>query len=143
MAFNLAMLLGFLVVCGAILVVFLVVGKLIRPRVPHPVKATTYECGERPFGPAWFNFNNRFYVIALVFVVFDVEVALVVPAVVIFRKLMDAGLGLLAFIEIFFFLGILFVALIYVWARGDLKWVQHVENPSCEPIDLGPKETSS
>ncbi len=143
MAFNLAMLLGFLLICGAILLVFLVVGKFVRPRVPHPTKASTYDGGERPFGPAWFNFNHRFYVIALVFVVFDVEVALLVPAVVVFRKLMDAGLGLLAFIEIFFFLTILFVALIYVWARGDLNWVREIEDPTCEPTEIGSKEGSS
>ena len=135
------MVFGFLVVSAGIFLVILLFGKLIRPRVPQEIKSTTYECGEKPFGPAWFNFNNRFYVIALVFVVFDVEVALVVPTVVVFRELLDGGLGLLAFIEIFLFLAILFVALIYVWARGDLKWVRAVKDPVCEPLDLGGKPT--
>jgi NADH-quinone oxidoreductase subunit A len=139
MGYHLAMVFGFLVVSGGSLLVFLLFGKLIRPRIPQEIKSTTYECGEKPFGPAWFNFNNRFYVIALVFVVFDVEVALVVPAVTVFRELLDSGLGLLAFIEVFLFLAILFVALIYVWARGDLKWVRAVKDPVCEPLDLGGK----
>lgn len=143
MAFNLAVLLGFLFVSAVALLVFLLFGKLIRPSEPHPEKASTYECGERPLGAAWFNFNNRFYVIALVFVVFDVEVALVVPAAVIFRKLIDQGHALLAFIEIFFFLGVLFVALIYVWVRGDLRWVREVKEPSCEPVEVGRKEAAS
>jgi NADH-quinone oxidoreductase subunit A len=132
MAFNLAMVLGFLAVSGVALLVFLLFGKFIRPRNPDTIKSSTYECGEKPFGPAWFNFNNRFYVIALVFVVFDVEVALVVPAVLVFRKLLAEGQGLLAFIEIFFFLGILLVALIYVWARRDLTWVRDVEDTAGE-----------
>ncbi len=139
MGYNLAMVFGFLVVSGGALLALLLFGKLIRPRLPQEIKSTTYECGEKPFGPAWFNFNNRFYVIALVFVVFDVEVALVVPAVVVFRELLDSGLGLLAFIEVFLFLAILFVALIYVWARGDLKWVRAVKDPVCEPLDPDPK----
>jgi len=135
MGFNLATVLGFLAVSGVALLVFLLFGKLIRPRNPDPIKSSTYECGEKPIGPAWFNFNNRFYVIALIFVVFDVEIALVVPAVVVFRKLLAEGQGLLAFIEIFFFLSILLVALIYVWARRDLTWVRDIEDPT-----PGPKE---
>lgn len=130
MAFNLATVLGFLAVSGLALFVFLLVGRLIRPSKPEATKATTYECGEKPFGPAWFNFNNRFYVIALVFVVFDVEVALVVPAVVVFRELLTEGLGLLAFVEIFLFLIILLVALVYVWARGDLGWDRIIQQLS-------------
>jgi len=133
MGFNLATVLGFFAVSGLALGVFLLAGRFLRPRKPEDIKASTYECGEKPFGHAWFSFNNRFYVIALIFVVFDVEVALVVPAAVIFRKLVDQGLGVLAFVEIFFFLGILFVALIYVWARGDLKWVRAIEEPTCSP----------
>jgi NADH-quinone oxidoreductase subunit A len=140
MGFNLATVLGFLAVSGLALGVFLLAGKLVRPSKPDDIKASTYECGEKPFGPGWFSFNNRFYVIALVFVVFDVEVALVIPAAVIFRKLIEQGMGVLAFVEIFFFLGILFVALIYVWARGDLTWVRAIKDPTCEPITIGPRE---
>ena len=124
MAFNLAMLLGFLLVCGAILAVFLLVGKLIRPRVPHPIKPTTYECGERPFGPAWFNFNPRFYIIALVFLIFDVEVAFTYPVAVVFRRWIEQGNGYIAFIELAVFIGILLVGLAYVWAKGDLDWIR-------------------
>ena len=122
MAFNLAVLLGFLGVTFATLTIILIIGRLLRPNNPYPLKNTTYECAEVPAGPAWFNFNNRFYLIALVFVPFDVEIALVVPVVVVFRKMLENGMGVLAFVEIFFFLFVLFVALIYVWAHGDLNW---------------------
>jgi NADH-quinone oxidoreductase subunit A len=136
MAFSLATVFGFLVVSLAALFVFLLVGRLFRPSKPDTRKASIYECGEKPFGPAWFNFNNRFYIIALVFVIFDVEVALVVPAAVIFRQLVDNGLGLLAFLEVFIFLGILFIALIYVWRHGDLNWIREIKDPGAN----NPKE---
>jgi len=57
--------------------IMLGLGALLRPSNPHPGKLSTYECGEPPSGPAWINFNIRFYVIALVFVIFDVELAFI------------------------------------------------------------------
>lgn len=129
MAFNLAVLLGFMVVTFATLTLILLFGRLLRPNNPYPLKNTTYECAEVPEGTAWFNFNNRFYIIALVFVAFDVEIALVVPVVVVFRKMVANGMGALAFAEIFFFLFVLFVALIYVWAHGDLNWDRVIKSP--------------
>jgi len=143
MEINLAVVFAFLVVSGLALFVFLLVGRLIRPQKFDPVKASTYECGERPFGQAWFSFNNRFYVIALVFIVFDVEVVLTVPAVVVFRRLLEQGLGWLAFLEIVVFLGILLVALIYAWSRGDLSWVKALQAPTCAPVEVGDKERQS
>ncbi len=140
MGFNLAVVFGFIIVSGVALLVFLLVGWLVRPKKPNPAKGATYECAEVPFGSAWFNFNNRFYIIALVFVVFDVEVALVVPVAVIFHKLVESGNGLLAFVEMFFFLTVLFVALIYVWARGDLNWVREFTSEQCRETEIGRKE---
>lgn len=122
MGFNLAVVFGFFLVSAATLFILLTFGRLIRPANPQPIKNSTYECGEVPTGPAWFNFNNRFYIIALIFVVFDVEVALLVPAVVVFRRLVASGAGYLAFAEIFFFLSVLFIALVYFWSMGDLSW---------------------
>lgn len=140
MAFQLATVFGFLIVSGVALLVFMVAGWFLRPRKPNPAKGTTYECAEVPFGPAWFNFNNRFYIIALVFVVFDVELALVVPAAVVFQRLVEAGHGWLAFAEIFVFLAILLVALVYAWARGDLTWVRGVEAGECREVEVGTRE---
>ena len=82
-------------------------------------KLTSYECGEVPEGSAWVKFNVRFYVIALIFIIFDVEVVFMFPWAVVFQEL-----GLLAFIEMFIFLTILLVGFAYVWAKGDLDWVK-------------------
>ncbi|MBM4266588.1 MAG: NADH-quinone oxidoreductase subunit A [Deltaproteobacteria bacterium] len=104
-------------------------GWLLRPSNPEPKKLTTYECGEPPSGSAWINFNIRFYLIALVFVIFDVEVAFVYPVAVAFRQFVLDGRGLVAFLELFVFVGILFAGLIYVWAKRDLEWLKRVGQP--------------
>ena len=79
----------------------------------------SYECGEIPEGSAWVQFNIRFYVIALIFLIFDVEIVFLFPWAVVYNEL-----GLLAFIEAFLFVLILLVGFIYVWVKGDLDWVK-------------------
>ena len=83
-------------------------------------KLISYECGEIPEGSAWVQFNIRFYVIALIFLIFDVEVVFLFPWAVVFQEL-----GLLAFVEMAIFLLILIVGLAYVWKKGDLDWVKY------------------
>jgi NADH-quinone oxidoreductase subunit A len=90
---------------------------LIAPHKPNKVKLTTYECGEEPIGKPWVRFNFRFYVIALVFLLFEVEVVFLFPWAIVFKKL-----GWFAFIEMVVFVIILLVGLVYVWAKGDLAW---------------------
>lgn len=104
----------------------LALGSFLRPANPEARKLTTYECGEPPTGSAWINFNIRFYLIALVFVIFDVEVAFIYPVAVVFRDWVLKGQGLFALTEILLFLGILAVGLVYVWAKRDLEWVKRV-----------------
>ena len=82
-------------------------------------KLISYECGEIPEGSAWVQFNIRFYVIALIFLIFDVEIVFLFPWAVVYQQL-----GLLAFIEAFIFVLILIVGFVYVWAKGDLEWVK-------------------
>ena len=101
------------------LVVNLLVWKVIRPSRYSEEKLTTYECGENPTGSAWIQFNIRFYVFALIFIVFDVEAVFLLPWAVVFRQL-----GPLAFVEGLVFIAILVVALTYVWRKGDLEWVR-------------------
>ena len=117
----------------AVLFVGLMMGLswLLRPRNPEASKLTTYECGEPPTGSAWMNFNIRFYLIALVFVIFDVEVAFIYPVAVVFRDWVLQGRGLFALTEILVFVGILFVGLVYVWAKRDLEWLKRV--PAAAP----------
>jgi NADH-quinone oxidoreductase subunit A len=100
--------------------------KLLAPSNPYARKLTPYECGEPPTGRAWINFNVRFYVIALIFVVFEVEVAFVYPIAAVFLDWVKSGHRLYALSEILIFLLILFVGLIYVWAKHDLEWIKKV-----------------
>ncbi len=100
--------------------------KLLAPSNPYARKLTPYECGEPPTGRAWINFNVRFYVIALIFVVFEVEVAFVYPIAAVFLDWVKQGHRLYALSEILIFLLILFVGLIYVWVKHDLEWIKKV-----------------
>lgn len=90
----------------------------LRPSKYNPDKLSTYECGEKPKGIAWVQYNVRFYIYAMLFVVFDVETVFIIPWAVIFKSL-----GVFALIEMIIFLFILFVALIYAWRKGALEWV--------------------
>lgn len=90
---------------------------LLRPRRPYAEKLASYECGEEPLGNAWVRFNIRFYVIALIFLIFEVEVIFLFPWALVYRDI-----GLLAFLEMAVFLTILIVGFVYVWVKGDLDW---------------------
>jgi NADH-quinone oxidoreductase subunit A len=97
----------------------LLTNRLFAPHNPNPAKLTTYECGEEPVGSPWIRFNTRFYVIALIFIVFDVEVLFMFPWAVNLK-----AMGMFAWVEMAVFLAILAVGLAYVWAKGDLEWIK-------------------
>jgi NADH-quinone oxidoreductase subunit A len=126
MYFQFANVLVFFVFTFVFVGALLGLASLLRPDNPEPLKLTTYECGEPPTGGAWINFNIRFYLFALMFVIFDVEVAFVYPVAAVFKKWVIDGRGLFALAEIALFLLILFVGLAYVWAKGDLEWLKRV-----------------
>jgi len=105
----------------------LLIGKLLRPANPQVRKLSTYECGEPATGSAWVNFNIRFYLVALIFIIFEVEIAFIFPVATVFRRWIEVGQGLFAFVEFLVFIGILFLGLIYAWAKGDLEWVKKVK----------------
>jgi NADH-quinone oxidoreductase subunit A len=115
---------------GAIFVVMgLFTSRLIRPNNPNPEKLTTYESGEEPIGNAWIQFNPRFYVIALIFIIFDVELAFLFPWATVFgrKDLIDATNGTwgwFSLIEMFIFIGVLVLGLAYAWAKGHLDWIK-------------------
>jgi NADH-quinone oxidoreductase subunit A len=106
--------------------------RLVGPKIPNAEKSTIYECGERPIGVAWFNFNPRFYLVALVFVIFEVDIALTFPVVAVFRRWTEASptLAWVAFFELLLFIAILVVGLAWVWAKGDLEWVKTLSPPT-------------
>ena len=106
-------LVGVVFVLGAILV-----GALFRPARYTKDKASIYECGEPTIGSSWVRYNIRFYTVALVFLVFDVEIAALLPVAVVLREL-----GFLALFEALFFIGVLAVGFIYAWRFGALEWL--------------------
>jgi len=126
MHFQFANVLVFLAFGVVLVGLMMGLGSLLRPSNPQGRKLGTYECGELPTGNAWVNFNIRFYLIALVFVIFDVELAFVYPVTVVFRAWLERGQGLFALAEIGLFLGILFLGLVYVWVKRDLEWLRRV-----------------
>lgn len=108
------------ILTGAFLVTFVVaLSHFLAPSKSSPEKYIPYECGELPQGEAWIQFNNRFYIVALIFLIFDVEVIFMYPWAVVFNDM-----GLLAFIEITIFIVILLVGFAYVWVKGDLDWIK-------------------
>jgi NADH-quinone oxidoreductase subunit A len=97
----------------------LALSRLLRPSAPSKAKRATYECGAPPVGEAWRQFNPRYYLYALLFVVFDVEAAFLYPWAVAFRQV-----GAYAVAEMVIFVALLGVGLAYAWRRGALEWEQ-------------------
>jgi NADH-quinone oxidoreductase subunit A len=137
MQFSLANILFFVGVGIAIPGLMLFVSWLLRPRVPQAEKALIYECGEVPVEQAWFNFNPRFYIVALIFLIFDVEVAFTYPVAVVFKRFVATGQGGLAFFELLTFLAILILGLAYVWRHGDLEWIRRARADVAAKIRSG------
>jgi NADH-quinone oxidoreductase subunit A len=130
--FHFANVLLFSLVAIGFVALSLVGGKFLRPDAPNAEKGMIYECGEKPIGQAWYNFNPRFYLVALVFVIFEVEIAFMYPVAAVYKSFIAKGQGLLAFLEIGAFVAILAVGLAYVWAMGDLEWVKGLKQDVLE-----------
>lgn len=116
--------LAFVLLAAILPPAILFLGKFFRPSFPHAGKMTTYECGELPQGSAYVMFNNRFYLVAICFLVFDVEVALLFPVLRLFRDAVGTPDSLPIFLLSFSFLFVLFVGLVYEWKKGDIDWVK-------------------
>ena len=124
MGYQFGAVLAFAVVAILFALVMLIVGRIFRPRFPNDDKLSIYECGERPIGSAWYNFNTRFYLIALVFIIFEVDIALTFPVVVVYASWIKKGTGWVAFVELMLFTVVLLVGLAWAWAHGDLEWIK-------------------
>lgn len=120
MLFSFSSVLMFLAVGLVGLIIAILLSRMLQPRGKETVdKRIPYECGEVPEGAAWIRFNIRFYVCALIFIIFDVEIIFLLPWAVVFKTL-----GPFAFVEGVIFIAILVVGLAYVWRKGDLAWVR-------------------
>jgi len=131
----------FLALGAAFVFVNLTVGALVRPKLPSPEKAEAYECGEPAIGPNHVQFDPRFYVIALVYLVFDVEVALTYPWAVAYGDAANlaAHVGQSVFqfraaalIDLLVFFGLLMVGFAYLWRFGHLDWIRPAPQPPAE-----------
>jgi len=109
---------GILTVVAVGLAVFpLVLARFLAPKKPGKSKGSAYECGLESHGDPWVQFRVQYYLYALLFVIFDVEVVFIYPWAIVWKPL-----GLLAFVEMAIFLGILAVGLVYAWRKGVLEW---------------------
>ena len=118
----------------------LIIASILRPKRTVDEGLETYECGEETIGSAWIQFDIRYYTVALVYVVFAVEIAFLFPwAIVLGDAVRDtgaaagSGVGVFALVEGFLFIVILFLGLAYVWAKGDLDWVLAFSAPAYQP----------
>jgi NADH-quinone oxidoreductase subunit A len=120
-------------VLGAVFVPLnLLIGSLIRPRINEPDKYAPYECGEESEGHLFNQFNPRFYVIALIFVIFEVELVFLFPWALRLREL-----GWYGFVTGFIFLVILLLSLVYEWGKGNLEWIMPQRMPVATGVERG------
>jgi NADH-quinone oxidoreductase subunit A len=125
---------------GAVFVLAnLAVGMIARPNIPNPEKSAVYECGEPSIGTSWVQFDLRFYIVALVYLIFDVEVALFYPWAVAYGNAAELGKSIgmsvsdlrgVAIVDMLFFFGVLMVGFAYLWRFGYLDWVRSAATTS-------------
>jgi len=133
------------IIAGMIFIlVTLFISKIIRPHRPNAEKLSTYESGEEPVGSAWTQFNIRFYIIALIFLLFEVEIVLLFPWATIFAneeliKQTNGLWGWFSLIEMVLFIVVLALGLAYAWVNGHLDWIKPNPKPT-EFISPVPKE---
>ncbi len=132
MLFQFSNALLFLVVGMGFVFAVLTISRILRPNKPTPEKQIPYECGEDPIGSPYIHFNIRFYVIALMFLIFEVEVAMLFPWGVTFRES-----GVVGLVKMLIFVSILLFGLVYAWGKGDLEWVGLPEKPMDEREQKG------
>lgn len=108
----------FLGIIAILLPLTLLAAKLVRPENPNRTKLMPYECGIDPVDSARGRYTVRYYIVAILFVVFDVETIFLFPWAVQFK-----ALGLFGLLEMFIFLGILVIGYLWIWRKGALEWV--------------------
>jgi len=107
----------FIFIAFAFGVVTLLISYLVQPKYPEPEKLSAYECGSEPFSDARMPFPVRYYIFAMLFVIFDIDVIFLYPWAVVFDKI-----GLIGLIEMMIFIALFLVAYVYAWRKGALEW---------------------
>ncbi len=101
----------------------LLLGRLLAPHRPDSEKTSAYECGFEPFEDARMQFDVRYYLIAIIFILFDLEIAFLFPWATIFKEIVGTeAVKMFGFVEMLVFLGILVIGYVYAWAKGALDW---------------------
>jgi NADH-quinone oxidoreductase subunit A len=101
----------------------ILLGRLIAPHKPDAEKISPFECGFEPFGDARMKFDVRYYLIAIIFIIFDLEIAFLFPWASIYQEIVSSpSVRIFGFIEMFVFIGILVLGYVYAWAKGALDW---------------------
>lgn len=118
-------------IAAALLLFFggLLAAYIISPSKSSKYKDLPYECGEEPVGEAWSAFNVRFYVVGLIFIIFDVESVLLFPVATIFKKMNEMGEGAYVLTVFLEFVFVLIAGIAYCWKKGDLDWVRSYQIP--------------
>jgi len=101
---------------------FVLISRFVGKQKPTPEKMTPYECGLDPIGAPRHRFSVKFYLLAMLFILFDIEVVFLYPWARLFREFIAMGMGAFLFWEMVVFLGVLTLGLVYVWRRGALEW---------------------
>lgn len=103
----------------AFVLVNLLIGAIVRPNTPNPEKSSIYECGEPTIGSSWIQFDIRFYVVALFYLIFDVEIALIWPLAIVFRQHASPAIIIAGI-----FMAVIIIGFIYEWYTGSLDWIR-------------------
>ena len=107
----------FLLIAIAFPLLPILLARFVAPKKPNPIKAQSYECGVESKGDSWVQFKVQYYVYALMFVIFDIEVIFIYPWAVAYKQM-----GLFAFVEMLIFLAVLAFGLVYAWKKNVLEW---------------------
>ena len=107
----------FLIIALGLSFIFIMLNFLLSPKKPDPEKLSSYECGFEPFNDSRIEFDVRFYLVAILFIIFDLEIAFLFPWAISL-----GNIGLVGFISMMIFLFILTVGFIYEWKKGALEW---------------------
>jgi len=134
-----ATILVFLFLGAGLVFLNILIARLVQPRNPNPEKLATYECGEEPRGEARIRYNFRFYTVALTFIIFEAEILFMFPWAIVYQGEITAGRGLMTLIKMAIFIGILFIGLVYAWAKGDLDWVKPRPVFTRDDVDMPPQ----